>query len=516
MVRLVLNLAPFSGLTFAEFNKNTKDKDIRDKIAFLEPYLRKAIFTNDFVSAVPNFKKYNHPLESPALYDLLINIFENLKEIQEKSEVLMDSLIYQFKKYSSVEIQFNTSGGKNVYIMFERAIDVIAKSVDDPVKKWSTYLTLKNFLEDYEGNRVYLANHATNELKKAKILVKSVENLIAVFDKIPESEYLKILGSTTIFTSLPTPKQTTDLVHVCELLQEANLTNLNQLDSAIKLFEFVLKMANPFLPQHKKKKPENTNTSEEQLVENKAPAILHKQEVISAVLTPELPASSKSMVVPEEIASATPVKHEVNPQTFFANGSQSPTKSLTSIIKQEAKEKIAKQKIKTTKPATGKHIEHQNSTAESASDQSAEKTVYFHSENNPDEPIAAKAFLLPGMKHIYFCCDAKHMQAENLALIKEFQQIARQGIILARNSLGQEGIKMYGLNFAYLKSLSKNFAAHRMLCIAHQIEGTNLHVYRGSCGRTPKSVRFARGGLTEYVRKISYFRRIYHMAFISF
>ena len=457
--------------------KVNQKKSIGEKEIFLR---------NPFLTAItsePDLKKLLPEVNKSFKYDDLIILnkcAQTIKqEIKENNKKISESIDNFFKK-------INESG-----VLSEKIIHDGNKYTYDADLLFKKIL-IQNFSFEKTWNSLryfYTLHEDTKEIQedlikkfkilKSKLIVykKIIDMTKKIFEGIDKIEQIKFLVGFEFLTE-------TEFHDYMDWELNEGITRLNSnitwLDKEIKrLAELVFSF-----DQFNEINPGFEKNIKLAMYEEKETSINNET---TALAIPESYAE-KTTITPSTLSSK-PENITLNSSTTYIASSlikpfeaSTNLKNLASEYKELVKQKIAAEERR-AKAHKDRHQSSQDSStlntankAENFSKNSHEKSLYIcFTQKNNTHPDHIKAFLLNGTSHLNLACEGYEEHIFPKDKFKAFQTTVLGGKLLSQDSLGKNGIKIYGLDCLIVKC--KKFPAEHLLFIAHRIDNTEDYVY---------------------------------------
>jgi len=436
------------------------------KIQYLRDLLlEKAIINDKLKICFPFIESLQTSVKFTALDKCINHIDSEHSKIGDNVTIAVDNAILRINQHLRIyhlQTQDDESYINNWELLFA---EIALQNISDR-KKWYKIRFLHTLLEDViEAHNEFIQQLKTLQ-NKFRVCLNSRYMITQALAGISQEDQIALLGSIALnhAKTLSMDEEIGSQIHTA--IDRIN-SNLRTFSHALSITEKMIKV--PLDSPHSK-----TNSTQISPVKNIQQIGLPDTSPTSTSSTASLSDTTAGTSAIADAATTEQLNTDT-PFSFFENSSSTSTNSITAAYKKVAKEKIAEMDRRTEA--------HENRAKNSSSSESMDAAeilsnkeknplqVYIHSQKD-DKPKLVNIFCLAHTKHLYMTCDGDISPEDKF---NAFKNVALQGKVLTQNSLGKNGIKMYGLDFLIIKSTQ--FPAEHLVFIAHQIGNTEDYVY---------------------------------------
>jgi len=457
MDKVYKNMIPLIGSNLI-INQWNNQKIYKGKLSIIRENLNHLIMRDLKDNFFDLCQKHQPLIDNPILLDCYELAEKNLITYANEMTNLLAIFSNRIKQYVII-ITLTLDDRETTLVDFDLLVKTILNNQYSLHKKSGLLLTVKTLLED-SLEEFHLLLHKLNEsLTQARAIKKAYENFVDVFAGISNNDILVIMGTTQFFYGFNVNK-----VAVTIKNYEINLNivqqNLSALDRGISYVKKGLSNINILICESKKNIEMKRNNIIQYEILNEYQNEDGDNDERSENENTNESSSEKSL---EEISITR------SPCTLFSEP------SLTTQVKRLALEKIKKAEEKQDIRKHRKKNEQTNLTLSGNENQQNDNdnfTIYL---SHREETRVANIFPLAETKHLFLCCDMSFIKPNNADKLDAFQKTALLSKTLTRDSLGCNGIKIYGLDFLIVKC--KAFPGEHLLCFPHRIGNTDHFVY---------------------------------------
>lgn len=401
-------------------------------LELLKEFTSKAFFSNELRQFIKNDKNY-----STALKTLTEEIYEEYADIHKK----YNNVLYQTSTRLSNFINMDESITEDQTFCFSsnKIIQYITQDTGDYMDNWSRLRTVNTLTEFC----IIKYNKFLNQIYMLQRKLTYIENACLIKDKIftgiPVPDQVRLTGNSSLILDFPCVESVIDVYNVIVSLEESINISLKSTENTVNhISHHISKTIRPI-----------ENNANEKKVEIKSQPVLNTNE------------SSDSKT------NTTDYPIHNNSFGFFSPPSSG---SITSEIKANALQKIKEIERREEKHRNRNKCE----TLSIAPTEMETNNEFIISVTLSDQNQEFNIFPLKTTKHIYICPDIDSIFSD-ANKCGAFKAIIGDARLLSQDSLGQNGIKLYGLDLMVVKC--KAYNNERLLFTAHRIHHTNNYVF---------------------------------------
>lgn len=440
--RFLVSVLTMSGIKLQDWLKQTEGLEDFDKYNLLLHYLD-AIFYSPAL-----FKLFNFELsKSDVSASFALKVF--CKQIADEYDRICAAIMKISDanySYLSKLVEVSMEGTESFTFKWDDIFSCLVKEVrGNLVAEWSAVKSFETYAKSNIRKYTKLVNQLTELLKKVSFLKGIHSKKEKLFEGIPEIDRIKVTGDSAFFENFPS-------IEMLERLDKEMRKDLAGQINNIYTNQYGIDQSMVYLKNH---------------------------AVFGSAIDEELPEERSES---EEISSSSAGDNEKNTSDSSSTmhliqesslGLFAPNEpSTTKEAKLEALEKIKKSEQRQEMHGN----RHEKKEVVNSIEKVKPHNEYFISISTEEKKQEMKIIPVRNTKHLYLCTDLGEIFPSNLKeKIEAFQSVAEECRMLCQISLGQNGIKNYGLDLLVVKC--KKYNNERLLFRAHRIQDTDDYVY---------------------------------------